>query len=379
MPAALHLLIPYALSPAPAQVLQTLDLPMLHALLQRLAPGPALAGTPQSLSMPHERALAQALGLPSEDGRIPWAAWRRVEQGQPPGTQAWAFVTPCLWRIGADHVTLSDPASLQLDEAASRALLDILAPWFAEDGITLHYEQPTRWLAQGALFADLPTAALERVLGRDVRHWLPPLASSDAARRLQRLHSEVQMLLYTLPFNAAREAQGLPAVNAFWVHGAGALGACRTLGVDSENAPQRDQFLPDPPLHSGSMGQEDGKKWAAGAHSQPTIPKSDRLLADWQSPRADPAAAPPTTVTVAEDLRTPALREDWPAWAAAWQQLDAGPLAALHAQMQRGAAVQLTLCGERGALHFGPARRHWLQRFQSVFRPLRLSDLHNVL
>ncbi|WP_158637012.1 hypothetical protein [Extensimonas vulgaris] len=26
------------------------------------------------------------------------------------------------------------------------------------------------------------------------------------------------------------------------------------------------------------MGQEDGKKWAAAAHSQPTIPKSDRLL-----------------------------------------------------------------------------------------------------
>ncbi|WP_158637008.1 hypothetical protein [Extensimonas vulgaris] len=28
------------------------------------------------------------------------------------------------------------------------------------------------------------------------------------------------------------------------------------------------------------MGQEAGKKWAAAAHSQPTIPKSDRLLAD---------------------------------------------------------------------------------------------------
>ncbi|WP_158637015.1 hypothetical protein [Extensimonas vulgaris] len=26
------------------------------------------------------------------------------------------------------------------------------------------------------------------------------------------------------------------------------------------------------------MGQEDGKKWAAAALSQPTIPKSDRLL-----------------------------------------------------------------------------------------------------
>ncbi|WP_407066743.1 DUF4172 domain-containing protein [Extensimonas sp. H3M7-6] len=58
----------------------------------------------------------------------------------------------------------------------------------------------------------------------------------------------------------------------------GALGACRTLGVDSENAPRRDQFLPDSQPHSGAMGQEDGKKWAAAAHSQPTIPKSDGLL-----------------------------------------------------------------------------------------------------
>lgn len=329
MPAASHLLIPYALGPAPAQVLQSLDLPMLRALLQRLAPGATFTGAPQNLSMPHERALAQALGLPRADGRIPWAAWQRVQQGQTPGAQAWAFVTPCLWHIGADHVTLSDPAALGLDEAASRALLDILAPWFAEDGVTLHYERPTRWLAQGALFAELRSAAPERVLGRDVRHWLPPLASSDAARRLQRLHSEVQMLLYTHPFNAAREAQGLPLVNAFWVHGAGALPA------------------------------------------------------DWQAPQAAPTSAPTAhltaPVTMAEDLRAPALRADWPAWAVAWQRLDAGPLAALHAQMQRGAAVQLTLCGEHGALSFGPARRNLLLRFQSVFRPLRLSDLHKAL
>ncbi|MBC7215699.1 MAG: hypothetical protein AB7E10_06560 [Burkholderiaceae bacterium] len=50
------------------------------------------------------------------------------------------------------------------------------------------------------------------------------------------------------------------------------------MGVESENAPQRDQFLPDSPPHSGAMGQEDGKKWAVAAHSQPTTPKPDRFL-----------------------------------------------------------------------------------------------------
>jgi len=57
-----------------------------------------------------------------------------------------------------------------------------------------------------------------------------------------------------------------------------ALGACRTWGVESENWPQRGQFLPDLQPHSGAMGQKDGEKWTAAANLQPTIPKSDRLL-----------------------------------------------------------------------------------------------------
>jgi hypothetical protein len=55
------------------------------------------------------------------------------------------------------------------------------------------------------------------------------------------------------------------------------LGACRTLGVDSEKGPQRGQFLPESPPHSRTMGQDSDEKWTAAALSQPTIPKSDRL------------------------------------------------------------------------------------------------------
>ena len=58
----------------------------------------------------------------------------------------------------------------------------------------------------------------------------------------------------------------------------GDLGTCRTWGVDSEKRPQRGQFLPDLQAHSLTMGQKAGKKWTAEAVSQPTFPKSDRLL-----------------------------------------------------------------------------------------------------
>ena len=57
-----------------------------------------------------------------------------------------------------------------------------------------------------------------------------------------------------------------------------ALGACRAWGVESENRPQRGQFLPDLQPHSPAMGQKDGEKWTAAVDSQPTLPKPDRLL-----------------------------------------------------------------------------------------------------
>ena len=66
-----------------------------------------------------------------------------------------------------------------------------------------------------------------------------------------------------------------------------ALGACRAWGVDSEKRPQRGQFLPDLQTHT-AMGQKAGKKWTAEAVSQPTIPKSDRLVA--LTPRLHPAS-----------------------------------------------------------------------------------------
>ena len=313
-----HLLIPYAASAATGcqQALQALALPHLDRLLARLSPHPTHSdsGEETSFSAPHERALACALGLPAQDGRIPWAAWHRHQQGQSPSSDAWAFVTPCQWQVSTDHVTLRNPDHLALADTASRALLDIVSPWFAEDGITLHYDQPTRWLASSPLFADLATASLERVLQRDVRAWMP---DAKAARTLHRLHSEMQMLLYTHAFNDERSERGLPVINSFWVHGTGVL--------------------------------------------------------------ASPPASAATAPTVPTTLRDAALNEDWRAWTAAWTALDAGPVADLLRTAESGAAVQLTLCGDRNALALHSAPRTLAQRFQSLFRPQRFTDLRNQL
>ena len=327
----LHLFVPYAALPSAGgqQALAGLQLPHLERLLTRLSLQTRDSGDEDAPDLPHERALARAVGLPATDsGALPWAAWHVLQSGfagghgasngsasTTPASAAWAFFTPCHWQIRTDHVTLDDPAALQLDEAASRELLAVMAPWFVEDGITLHYDQPTRWLAQGAPLADLATASLERVLHRDLRMWLP---DPQRAAQLHRLQSEMQMLLYTHPLNDAREARGLPTVNAFWLHGAGRLPAA----------------------------------------AQPV-----------------PGAAP----TVHGELRTPALQEDWPAWAQAWQALDAGPIAALAEKAARGDAVQLTLSGERSALTWHSAPRSLRQKISGVFRPQRFADVGQQL
>ena len=121
---------------------------------------------------------------------------------------------------------------------------------------------------------------------------------------LRRLQSEVQMLLYTHPINAARESRGELAVNSFWLSGTG----CTPSPDAGDNEPSVDE----------------------------------RLRGPW---RAD----------------------NWAAWVEAWHALDAQRLAELESRAARGELLSLTLCGERAAQRFdsrpiGTWRRlaqHW--------------------
>ena len=282
-----HLLIPFAACSAEGcrSSLQALALPRLERLLARLAPAETVDGDAQALTMPHERVLARECGLQAPDGLLPWAAWQVDQAGRDTGGAPWAWVTPCHWRVARDHVAMDHPQQLQLDAADSRALLAAMQPYFEQDGIHLEYDAPTLWLARGELFGQLPTASLDRVVGRVIDGWIP---RSDAARPLRRLQQEMQMLLYTHVVNEARTRGGLLPVNSFWISGSGAL-------------------------------------------------------------PADRKPAPPPGLQITHYLRDAALLEDWRAWAAAWQQLDARECDRLVQALDRGERVALTLCGERTA------------------------------
>jgi hypothetical protein len=301
-----HLIVPFAQSSADGwlQATSALALKNLGPLLRGMKLIDTDNGPADSLSPPHERALAKALGLiASDDGLIPWAAHdayeAKVAHGSPGGSpgQAWAYITPCHWAMGREHATLTDPATLDLAEDQSRTLLAAMQPYFSTEGIALHYFEPTRWLAEGDVFRNLPTASLDRVLGRNVDRWLPP------SKAIKLLQNEMQMLLYNHPVNDLRAANGQRAVNSFWLSGTGAL-----------------------------------------AETVATRPQ----------------------VSTTRALVLPALADDWAAYADAWMQLDTTVIASLLAQQNSGQTVRLSLCGDSNAMTFETTQQGLLTKFKNL-------------
>jgi hypothetical protein len=302
----MHLIIPSAAvsSEAAPKHLQDLKLPNLRQLLASLTLVDSDVGTEESFSPPHERALARSQGLPVVDGCIPWAAQRAVVLGlEHAQTQPWSFVTLCHSVVGNGSMTMEDPALLQVSEVESRQLLADMMPYFAEDGLTLYYLEPSLWLCSGEPLRDVRTASLDRVLGQDLATWQP--AQGDSAK-LRRLQNEMQMLLYTHTVNDVRSRVRVTVINSIWLHGTGELAM------------------------------------AGGQVS--------------------------TNITMPRSLADAALKEDWPAWAKAWEQLDATLCVDLLKRVQAGEPITLTLCGERNALRYELRQKSALERLSRNFR-----------
>jgi hypothetical protein len=301
-----------------ASVLAKAELPNLRAWLAQAKRVDVQVDAVQEpllamLSPPHERAWALAAGWPAQDGCLPWAARAAVALGlvASNATDGWAFITLCNWHVSNGQVTLGDPAYLQIDEAIDSTLFNAMQSFFAEDGIALHAYKPGQWLAQSPLLADLPTASLDRVIGRNIDPWLVGShvvadALSPAAKLLRRLQNEMQMLLYTHPVN---EGRGL-TINSFWVHGTGAL-------------------LP--------------------------------------TTRAEPK--------VVHTLRESALQQDLIGWLEAWQHVDAHVIAPMLARVDAGEQQRLVLCGEHEFHVYDSAAPSLWQRVRTRFAPTSLDTV----
>jgi len=285
-------------------VLRDLALPNLTQLLTLLTPTQRDEADAYTLSPPHERALAAAAGWRGADGCLPFAAQAAARDGLEVGAHAWGLVTPAHWHVGRDHVTLVDPAALDLSDEESRAAFEAVRGLFETEGFAVAWGAASRWYVAHESLADLACASLDRVIARPVEPWLRPNPGAETQSRLvRRLQSELQMLLYPHPINETREQDGELPMNSFWLSG------CGRFQPSATNDPQ-----------------------------------------------------------IADDLRTSLLADDWVAWAQAWRALDADELAGLLAAAQSGEPVSLTLCGERSAQRFDSAPRSTWRRLADRWR-----------
>ena len=287
-----HWVVPGAALPpsgnAGAWAARSADLPNLRALLAAMVPAGRISCAEDSPAMPYEMLLAQLNGLPGDAGHVPWAAFESGTVGTP-----CAWIKLCHWQVGRDHVLLTPPEDLNLDEDMSRAFMAAMEPYFLEDGITLCHLPGLAggWLATGEAFRGLATTSLDRAVGVPLTRSFFEAAGAPAAT-LRRLQNEMQMLLYTDAANDLREQRGLPPVNSFWVTGAGVL---------------------------------------------------------------DRPVTPAPGVFVEPRLQGAARRHDAAAHASAWKVVDADLCASLLALLKAGTEVHLSLCGERAVQTLAPA------------------------
>jgi hypothetical protein len=198
---------------------------------------------------------------------------------------------------------------LQVTEAESRQLFQAMQPYFAEDGITLHYVEPSQWLAKGEPLREVYTASLDRVVGRDLDAWQPRGAQAGKLRRLQ---NEMQMLLYAHTVNDTRNHAGAATINSIWLQGTGELAVV-----------------------------------------------NGQVSANFS-----------TSINAPRSLANAALKEDWAAWVKAWEQLDATVCEDLLERVQKGERVVLTLCGERSALRYEMRQKSTLEWLKSNFKSI---------
>lgn len=169
--------------------------------------------------------LARHFQLPGDAATWPLAALSRQAQAGDAGDALWLRADPAWMVVDINGVRLLGVGEhLQLTQAEADALAATLTSLFAENGLFFDWPTPAAaWLrlSSESSIESLPQFADPAdALGDDVFEHTDTRAQ---ARQWRMLAGEIQMLLHGHPVNQARQARGLPPVNALWFWGAGVL------------------------------------------------------------------------------------------------------------------------------------------------------------
>ena len=210
-----HLLIP-GLRPPPlwidAGLLRDFHSPALQALLARSTPTPLLDEGKDAW-------LCRSFGVKKLHD-WPVAALTLLAHGGNPGQGFWLLAEPVHLQLQRERMTLMGADNLDISPTEAHSLTEALNSHFANNRMTFFPTLPGCWHLRLDEPAQLETHPLEKVIGRNVRNFLP--GGSDG-KNWHRLLNEIQMLLHSHPVNENREQRGALPVNSVWPWGSGVL------------------------------------------------------------------------------------------------------------------------------------------------------------
>lgn len=318
----LDLLFPFALPPQELarDLLRELKAPSLALLLARAQSVAATSNDEFSRALPHERWLAQRLGLSAaqDNSSPPLAAGMLRAAGIDAPDGFWFLLQPANFHIARDHLVLTDLRQLALSEQEARTLFDSAAPLLAEAGKTLHYVNAAAWLLRADDWQALQTSTPDAACGHNIDIWMPHGAQ---ARNWRRLQNEVQMHWHAHPLNEAREMRGLKPVNTIWLWGGAAANT------------HDDQAKFD-------------NTYTSGDPHAPFAATTGAMHAD--SLEAITASQGAHALLLLDDLLAPALAGDWAEWLVHFQAADERWFSPLLEAIRAGRVGHLSMTFSHG-------------------------------
>jgi hypothetical protein len=303
------LLLPFALphNEMAPDLLREIKAPSLAMIAARAKAVPRRNFDDFSRILPHERWLAEQFGLAcGEDDNLPAAVAAMQFHGIDADAGAWFIVQPVHLHIARDHLVLTDPRHLNLDDEESRALFAVAQPLFAEAGMDLRYGDAAMWFVRRDDWQDMQTATPDAATGHNIDIWMPRGAQARAWRKVQ---NEVQMEWHLHAANAARESRGAKPVNSLWLWGGATAPAA----------------LP-PPRHAAAFNLTG---WSEALAHRCAHRAGDRRA-------QDVIDGPGATLVVCDELLEPAFAQDWSEWLARMQALESAWLAPLREALKAG-------------------------------------------
>ena len=149
-----------------------------------------------------------------------------TQDGVPRGV--WAVAQPVHLATAIDHLRLAPPHRLAITMDEARALHATVDGHLAGTGFRLEVGAADLWSLHCAEPIDCETFEPGRVVGRNIRDFMPAGAHGAAVRSLM---NEIQMLLHEHTVNERRARSGQAPVNSLWLWGFGALTSPRTFAL----------------------------------------------------------------------------------------------------------------------------------------------------